>query len=40
VSVLLAADDAAILVNAGGVNPHDPTSDVDVGVDAHGADEC
>jgi hypothetical protein len=33
-------DDAAILVNAGGVNPRDPTSDVDVGVDAHGADEC
>ena len=32
--------EARVLVNAGGVNPRDPSSDVDVGVDAHGADEC
>lgn len=29
-----------IVVNAGGVNPRDPTSSYDIGVDAHGADEC
>lgn len=33
-------DDASILVNAGGVNPRDPDSTVDVGVDAHGTDQC
>jgi hypothetical protein len=32
--------EATILVNAGSVNAGDPNSTVDVGVDAHGADEC
>lgn len=32
--------EARVLVNAGGVNPRAQYSDVDVGVDAHGADEC
>lgn len=32
--------EASVLVNAGSVNARDPSSNVDVGVDAHGADEC
>jgi hypothetical protein len=32
--------EATILVNAGPVNARDPNSSYDIGVDAHGADEC
>jgi len=33
-------DENLIVVNAGGVNPRDPTSSYDIAVDSHGADEC